>query len=82
VEEELLLYSTTGNSNDCGTTLRGSMSQFYLTFVERVEEELPLYSTTGNSNYFETTLRGSMSQFYLTFVERVEEETAPFLQNR
>jgi hypothetical protein len=32
------------------------MSQFYLTFVERVEEELPLYSTTGNSNYFETTL--------------------------
>jgi hypothetical protein len=47
------------------------MSQFYLTFVERVEEELPLYSTTGN---FETTCTERMSQFYLTFVERVEEE--------
>jgi len=42
MEEELLLYSTTGNSNYFETTLRGSMSQFFLTFVERVEEELPL----------------------------------------
>jgi len=33
------------------------MSQFYLTFVERVREELPLFSATGRSHYEPVLLR-------------------------